>query len=366
MQSYRTSALAPVTLLPGTTKWILNSLIVLVGITLTVLAHGQAPATSMKVVQEAQQQLRALGYDPGAADGAMGSKTKEALKKFRSEHGLLVSGSLDKETLDALDINKAMKPVPAAKGSQATLLAQIADQVGTHDEYKSLDMPNIVKLIDENHDVDTIVPLERQAVLDVLLQRVRTTHKTVYKFAGLPISAAGGDYLREDPKGGHSMSGTIRGQAPGGRTFELDMVGVGIMRDRTMFGIGTGEDRIFTTEITKSALTGVKGSLTIMSVGEGQWLVATRMPRDRIALGPMGQGGMGEVLFPTGDGSIYGFSGEIKGFFPGVTITTPDYATVYFALVADMGVVYLAGKAMVSRDDHPGRKVDLSTLSAPR
>jgi len=60
-------------------------------------------AVQQKVhIQEVQSELRALGYDPGVADGAMGSKTATALRKFQSDHGLQSTGTLDQKTLDAL------------------------------------------------------------------------------------------------------------------------------------------------------------------------------------------------------------------------------------------------------------------------
>jgi hypothetical protein len=54
--------------------------------------------------QEAQRQLKVLGYEPGAADGAMGSRTVGALKKFQADHSLPATGVLDKKTLDALSV----------------------------------------------------------------------------------------------------------------------------------------------------------------------------------------------------------------------------------------------------------------------
>jgi hypothetical protein len=69
--------------------------------------------------------------------------------------------------------------------------------------------------------------------------------------------------------------------------------------------------------------------------------------------------GAGDVVFPTGNGTIYGFRGEIKTFFPGLTITTHDGKMAYFALVANYGVVYLVGEAIVSRDEQPGKAITL-------
>lgn len=59
---------------------------------------GLSPDT----VQEAQEQLRGAGFDPGPATGAMDTPTREAIRKFQRVKGLPVSGELDEQTRDAL------------------------------------------------------------------------------------------------------------------------------------------------------------------------------------------------------------------------------------------------------------------------
>lgn len=79
--------------------------IVMLGMTVAALTHAQGVTTPAKrIVQEAQQQLRALGYDLGVADGSMGSKTIAALKKFQLDHSLPATGLLDKKTLAVLGV----------------------------------------------------------------------------------------------------------------------------------------------------------------------------------------------------------------------------------------------------------------------
>lgn len=55
------------------------------------------------VVKNAQENLRTLGYDPGAADGFMGTKTHEALKFFQHDNKLPTTGKLDAATSGLLD-----------------------------------------------------------------------------------------------------------------------------------------------------------------------------------------------------------------------------------------------------------------------
>lgn len=62
-------------------------------------------------VQQAQQKLSQLGYDPGVADGAYGPRTRQALEAFQQAQQLEVSGILDAPTLQALDLGAASAPV---------------------------------------------------------------------------------------------------------------------------------------------------------------------------------------------------------------------------------------------------------------
>jgi len=55
-------------------------------------------------LQFIQQRLADLGYDPGPIDGAMGPKTREAIKAFQKQAGLPVDGQLSKLTMVMLDL----------------------------------------------------------------------------------------------------------------------------------------------------------------------------------------------------------------------------------------------------------------------
>lgn len=90
--------------LPGGMKLMAARSMIVIGMALAASAQGQGAATTKKVVQDVQQQLRILGYDPGPADGEMGTRTLAALRKFQSDHGLPATGVLDQKTLDALRV----------------------------------------------------------------------------------------------------------------------------------------------------------------------------------------------------------------------------------------------------------------------
>ena len=62
-----------------------------------------------------QQALNSGGLDAGPADGIMGEKTKEALKKYQSQKGLNASGEVDRQTLGAL-LSERGKQTASRKG----------------------------------------------------------------------------------------------------------------------------------------------------------------------------------------------------------------------------------------------------------
>jgi peptidoglycan hydrolase-like protein with peptidoglycan-binding domain len=117
----------------------------LIGFGAIAFTQGQpttAPATTTtataakKIVQGAQERLQALGYQPGSADGVMGTKAVAALKKFQSDHSLPVTGQLDRKTLDALHVGNLSGTIlapttsptmPASSGSPQSVKATPPD-----------------------------------------------------------------------------------------------------------------------------------------------------------------------------------------------------------------------------------------------
>lgn len=65
----------------------------------------QRPRPSDDVVRHAQEALERAGYEIGAADGQLGSRTVAAIKRFQTDRYLPVSGQLDEATLAALIVN---------------------------------------------------------------------------------------------------------------------------------------------------------------------------------------------------------------------------------------------------------------------
>jgi peptidoglycan hydrolase-like protein with peptidoglycan-binding domain len=56
-------------------------------------------------VREAQRALTGHGYDPGAVDGWLDSRTEYALRSFQRDHGMPPDGKLTPQTMAALREN---------------------------------------------------------------------------------------------------------------------------------------------------------------------------------------------------------------------------------------------------------------------
>ena len=53
-------------------------------------------------IGQAQERLKAAGFNPGSIDGVLGPQTKEALRRYQASQGLPVTGVLDEATRQAL------------------------------------------------------------------------------------------------------------------------------------------------------------------------------------------------------------------------------------------------------------------------
>ena len=69
---------------------------------------GDAQAQRLPFVREAQRALRDLGYHPGPIDGLFGPQTRMALEKYQLAEKLPVTGQLDAETMERLDVYKRL------------------------------------------------------------------------------------------------------------------------------------------------------------------------------------------------------------------------------------------------------------------
>jgi len=95
---------------------------------LLVLFSTSMAVTYDAVIYQAQQRLKALGYDPGAIDGYWGSRTENAVRTFQQDNGLPVSGHLDEATRKKLNLAQ----VPLGSSPQfpiSTILQECADLI---------------------------------------------------------------------------------------------------------------------------------------------------------------------------------------------------------------------------------------------
>jgi peptidoglycan hydrolase-like protein with peptidoglycan-binding domain len=75
--------------------------------------------TGQADVRQAQERLKELGYYEGAIDGIYGPKTAEAMREYQRAQGLPVTGTLDQETAQALQIGEAAETTETALASGA-------------------------------------------------------------------------------------------------------------------------------------------------------------------------------------------------------------------------------------------------------
>ena len=64
---------------------------------------GAKQANISMDVKKLQEGLQKLAYDPGPADGKLGSKTKAALRTFQQDNGLKADGKPGKATITKLE-----------------------------------------------------------------------------------------------------------------------------------------------------------------------------------------------------------------------------------------------------------------------
>ncbi|MDO9464994.1 MAG: peptidoglycan-binding protein [bacterium] len=54
-------------------------------------------------VEDLQEILKEIGYDPGTIDGGLGFRTRSAVKVFQKDYGVKVTGYVDKKTWKVLN-----------------------------------------------------------------------------------------------------------------------------------------------------------------------------------------------------------------------------------------------------------------------
>ena len=94
------------------------------------------PATARQIA-DAQSKLAALGYDPGPADGRLGSRTEAAIRKFRKATRLPVDGPIDDRLLARLDA-EARTRAPSRRRELAAISPGAAAPKAEHPGERSI------------------------------------------------------------------------------------------------------------------------------------------------------------------------------------------------------------------------------------
>jgi peptidoglycan hydrolase-like protein with peptidoglycan-binding domain len=57
------------------------------------------------VIADVQAELQEMGYYQDEVDGLLGPLTRQALRDYQADHGLLVTAAIDEPTLDSLQLS---------------------------------------------------------------------------------------------------------------------------------------------------------------------------------------------------------------------------------------------------------------------
>ena len=86
-----------------------------------------APGPYDDFIKQVQQKLKELGFDAGPVNGDLGLKTQAAIAQFQLANTLPASGSLDDETLLALDVQRPDTTEGSAAGGSTQPAATESD-----------------------------------------------------------------------------------------------------------------------------------------------------------------------------------------------------------------------------------------------
>jgi peptidoglycan hydrolase-like protein with peptidoglycan-binding domain len=82
-------------------------------------AYLTIDSSNREVIRQAQRQLKALGFNPGAVDGNFGSQTEAALRAYQHAYRLPETGKLDEATVRSLRPEQmATSPAPINRPEQ--------------------------------------------------------------------------------------------------------------------------------------------------------------------------------------------------------------------------------------------------------
>jgi peptidoglycan hydrolase-like protein with peptidoglycan-binding domain len=77
-----------------------------------------SPSPYAPLIQDVQQKLHELGFDPGPVNGEFGTKTQAALAQYQLSQTLPASGALDEATLRGLGVERNAAGEPSQGESE--------------------------------------------------------------------------------------------------------------------------------------------------------------------------------------------------------------------------------------------------------
>lgn len=95
----------------------------------TAASAAASPRSNSATAKRAQEALNAAGYNVGTPDGAAGTRTVAAIRKFQADKNISVSGKLDSTTLDALGLGDGGVTSTSIGGVPSVTLAALSDSV---------------------------------------------------------------------------------------------------------------------------------------------------------------------------------------------------------------------------------------------
>ncbi|MDX1434535.1 MAG: peptidoglycan-binding domain-containing protein, partial [Gammaproteobacteria bacterium] len=99
---------------------LVRSLVFLLALGWLPFDAGAQGAVSRDTLAEIQSMLGELGYQPGPADGVMGERTRQAIRRYQGSAGLAVDGAPSIELRDSLRVATGRAPgAPAPAGRRA-------------------------------------------------------------------------------------------------------------------------------------------------------------------------------------------------------------------------------------------------------
>jgi peptidoglycan hydrolase-like protein with peptidoglycan-binding domain len=106
------------------------------------------------VLKNAQQKLKNAGIYSGTVDGASGPATGTAIRSWQGRQGLPVTGRLDEETLNSLDLSDekeiVIKPTPRPAPAAAATPRQTGGQGAGGSRAPGLPQSSPLSALDEN------------------------------------------------------------------------------------------------------------------------------------------------------------------------------------------------------------------------